>query len=151
MSELTQIKQDLEVLVRRVLVLENSQKVIKTRFGDIILNSDERYIGAIIDEDCRGYHIIRMPYNSDVLLTWTAAMDFAKVAGGELPDRVEGALLFARRKTGEFATEYHWTREQYAGNESSAWVQSFDYGGQDHRRKDFKYRFVLVRRIPIGD
>ncbi len=113
------------------------------------LRYGERYIGAILGDDGHGHHIIRPPYERDKQMTWNAAMEHAARDGAELPDRVESALLHAKREAGEFAEEYHWTREQLAGTESYAWIQSFDYGYQDSGHKDGEFRVVLVRRVAI--
>ena len=113
------------------------------------MNEGERYICAILDENGHGHHIIRLPYEPNKQLTWKKAMEYAAKKGAELPDRIEGALLFGKRKEGEYAEAYHWTREQDADYESCAWLQSFDYGGQLNIHKDYKYRVVLVRRVAI--
>lgn len=115
------------------------------------LRPGERLIATIIIPNGRREHIILMAkeVQTNKEMTWQAAMDFAKDAGGELPDRVESALLFATKEEGEFELDWYWTREQGAGFGSYAWVQSFDYGYQDDYRKDNKYRVVLVRRIAI--
>ena len=113
------------------------------------LHLGERHIGTILSDDGHGHHIIRLPYDQDKRLTWQEAMEYAEQEGAELPDRVEGALLYAKREADEYAAEYHWTREQLAGHESYAWLQSFGYGSQSLIHKDFKYRVVLVRRIPV--
>ena len=111
----------------------------------------ERLVATVITPNGRRDHIIRMApevQTSDEL-TWKAAMKFAKDAGGELPDRVEGSLLYATKEEGEFDRDWYWTREQYTDTESCAWLQSFDYGSQGIYHKGSKYRVVLVRRVAI--
>ncbi|MFA7278606.1 MAG: hypothetical protein WC100_00760 [Sterolibacterium sp.] len=113
------------------------------------LRYGERYVGAILGKDGHGHHVIRLPYERDKQLNWKDAMAYAAQEGAELPDRVESALLYAKREPDEYVAEYHWTREQDAGNESYAWLQSFLNGGQTIIHKDVKYRVVLVRRVAI--
>ncbi len=115
------------------------------------LADGERLVATIIAPTGRREHIIRMAaaVQTNDELTWKAAMKFAKDAGGELPDRVEGALLFATKEEGELEPDWYWTREQHAGDESYAWIQSFDYGGQTNSHKGDEFRVVLVRRVAI--
>lgn len=113
------------------------------------MQEGERYAGAIVRPDLTGYHLIRMPLTAANKMKWKAAMDYAAKTGGELPDRPEAALLYATREEGEFAEEWYWTREQHAGDDGSAWCQSFAGGSQINTHKGGQYRVVLVRRVPI--
>ena len=152
MITLDSIKSDLGSLTLRVAAFEsqNKRKTVATLVGDIDIQQDCVYVGLIVSADrAKSHHIIRLPYERDRLMTWNAAMEYAAQEGAELPDRVEGALLYAKRQAGEFADAYHWTREQGAGDESYAWIQSFDNGYQRSNHKGLKYRVVLVRRITI--
>jgi len=105
----------------------------------------EQYIGSIISADGKKReHIILLPgeltdENWDNCMTWAASI------GGELPDRVESALLFATLKD-QFAEEWYWTREQDAHGDSYAWVQDFGNGTQGYGRKSTKFRARAVRR-----
>ncbi|MFA7278607.1 MAG: hypothetical protein WC100_00765 [Sterolibacterium sp.] len=115
------------------------------------LNPGERLVATVITPNGRRDHVIRMAQEVQTSdeLTWKAAMKFAEDAGGELPDRVEGALLYATKEEGEFEPDWYWTREQDAGDESCAWLQSFSHGRQDNDHKGYQYRVVLVRRVAI--
>ncbi|WP_230407621.1 DUF1566 domain-containing protein [Undibacterium rivi] len=108
-------------------------------------NAGEQYVGSIISADGKKReHIILLPGeltgdNWDDSMTWAASI------GGELPDRVESALLFATLKD-QFHAEGYWTREQDAHDDGYAWMQSFISGNQNDIRKSVKYRARAVRR-----
>lgn len=127
----------------------NTETAITITFP--VLSEGERLVATIITPTGRREHIIRMAMavQTSAELTWQAAMDFAKDAGGELPDRVEGALLFQTKEDDEFTDDWYWTREQYAGDESFAWCQYFDDGDQYGFHKGNECRVVLVRRVAI--
>ncbi len=109
----------------------------------------ERYVGTIIRADGTGHHIYRLPIERGKKMKWAKAMEYAKEKGAELPDRVEGALMYATREDGEYEPEWYWTREQHAGYVDYAWCQDFGGGGQGDDRKDGDCRVVLVRRVAI--
>ena len=112
------------------------------------LNAGERYVGSIISANGeKREHIILLPGEIEAA-TWQDAMDFAAANGGELPDRVESALLFATMKD-EFKPEWYWTREQSANDDAYAWMQLFYYGNQVSYRKSSQYRARAVRRVSI--
>lgn len=113
------------------------------------LKEGETYVGAIIRADGSGHCIILMPDRPEKTMAWKQAIAYAKKAGGELPDRVEGALLYPQRDALEIESGWYWTREQYAGSDAYAWLQSFYNGLQISDRKDDAYRVVLVRRVAI--
>ena len=112
-------------------------------------NEGERYVGTIVRADGTGHHIYRLPIEHGKKLSWAKAMEYAKEQGAELPDRVEGALLFATKEDCEFEAEWYWTREQHAGYDACAWCQYFLDGHQDYSPKGYDFRVVLVRRVAI--
>ena len=147
---LQQIRSDLRALAERLDAYESKSVSIPGRMiTGFDLHPGERHIGTILDNDGHGHHIIRLPYDRDIRLTWQEAMEYAEQEGAELPDRVKGALLYAKREADEYAAEYHWTREQHAVDSGYAWLQSFDHGYQFSQPKSIKYRVVLVRRVFI--
>jgi len=112
------------------------------------LKKGEKHIGVIISADgTRREHVILLPGSTEDC-TWQEAMDWAKKQGGELPDRVEGALLFATAMNG-FKEERYWTRELRAANSVFAWYQRFSTGTQGYTSKSIKLRARAVRRSPI--
>jgi len=108
----------------------------------------ERYIGLVVSADgSKRHHIILLPGSVEDK-TWSEAMDWAKSIGGELPDRVEGALLYATMKD-EFKPQWYWTREEFASDSGSAWGQYFVNGFQDFSAKVNELQARAVRRLPI--
>ena len=112
------------------------------------LNVGEIYVGAIISADgSRNHHLILLP-DLAKNLCWKDAIAWAESIGGELPDRVESALLFVHVKD-QFDQEWYWTREKHAANSDLAWCQSFYNGYQYYYSKDLQLRARAVRRLVI--
>ena len=110
----------------------------------------ETYIGAIIKADGTGNHIILLPGDND-RAEWQAAMDWAKSIGGDLPDRVEQALMFSVHKD-LFKKDWYWSNTQHASYASSSWYQDFYVGMQSiqsNHIKSSELRARAVRRLPI--
>ena len=107
----------------------------------------EVYAGAIINPDGTSNHIILLAGDHEKT-TWQAAMDWAKEQGGDLPNRVESALLFNQSKS-EFQQDWYWTNETHAYNTEWAWFQDFYGGHQDNDDKDGKLRARAVRRVAV--
>jgi hypothetical protein len=108
----------------------------------------EKYIGTIISADgTRNHHIILLP-GAVSGKTWNDAKEWAASIGGELPDRCEGALLFATMKD-EFEEEWYWTREAHASGSGSAWCQYCSLGSQNTSGIGSKLRARAVRRLSI--
>ncbi|MDP3322677.1 MAG: DUF1566 domain-containing protein [Hydrogenophaga sp.] len=111
------------------------------------LKENEIYAGAIINPDGTGHHIILLDGDHEES-DWKSAMDWAKEQGGDLPNRVESALLFNQLKD-RFKDECYWTNEQHASHSYYAWSQSFGYGNQDYDGKGYEFRARAVRRLVI--
>lgn len=92
------------------------------------LKEGEVYIGAIINADGTGNHIILLP-DDKTLGNWQEAMDWAKDKGGDLPNRVEQALLFNQNKD-LFEEDWYWANTTVEGSADWAWCQAFLIGGQ---------------------
>ena len=112
----------------------------------INLKQGEAYVGTITTPGEYGsYHLILLPGDVSTA-NWAEAMKWAEEQGGELPNRVEGALLFATRKS-EFEEKWYWTRETHVDDDASAWCQHVGGGGQDDSHKDgYGCRARAVRR-----
>ncbi|TAK84332.1 MAG: DUF1566 domain-containing protein [Betaproteobacteria bacterium] len=110
------------------------------------LKDGEEYIGAIVGADGKGHHVILLP--GDEAGTHADMMASAKKRGGDLPDRVEQALLF-RDHRDKFQRDWYWSNTQRAGGSDYAWCQGFGYGGQDWHYVSHRFRARAVRRIPI--
>ena len=88
----------------------------------ITLAAGELYVGlALNDAGIATHHLILLPGEKESV-TWSAAKDWAKSIGGELPTRQEQSLLYANRKK-EFKSAWYWSCETYASHESCAWIQ----------------------------
>lgn len=111
------------------------------------LNDGERYVGTIVSVGgAHRYSLILLPGDA-AGATWEEQVKWAESIGGELPDRVEGALLFSIMKD-EFKPEAYWTRERPA-DAGWAWFQGFSNGIQGNTNVYNKLRARAVRREPI--
>jgi len=111
-----------------------------------ILNEGERYIGAIVSAEGIVTQIILLPGTTKA--DWPAAKNWAASLGGDLPTRVEQALLFATAQE-EFEPTYYWSNEQHASYSDYAWYQNFDNGYQSTDDTYNKLRARAVRRLII--
>jgi hypothetical protein len=111
------------------------------------LNEGEIYVGAIIAPDGTGHHVILLDGDHDDS-DWDASMAWAKSIGGDLPDRVEQALLF-KHLADRFKQSWYWSNTQHSGTSDSAWYQYFNYGNQGYSSKYYELRARAVRRSVI--
>lgn len=106
----------------------------------------EIYAGAIINPDGSGHHIIRLPGDNDPA-NWHEQMEWAKSIGGDLPDRIEQAMLY-KHFPEQFQKDWYWSNTQREAG--SAWGQGFYDGYQIWDTTDSKCRAVAVRRVPFN-
>ncbi|GGX01663.1 Lcl C-terminal domain-containing protein [Undibacterium macrobrachii] len=66
-----------------------------------------------------------------------------------LPNRREARLLSINTRDSFDVGDWYWTNEQHANSSDYAWMQSFDYGGQDYLPKSYEGRARAVRRLLI--
>lgn len=112
------------------------------------LNEGEKFVGVIVSADGKYRHaLILLPGEAEPN-NWQAQMGWAKSIGGDLPDRVESALLFATLPD-EFKPEWYWTNEQRAASSDSAWMQNFGLGYHYYYHNSHYHRARAVRRSPI--
>lgn len=111
-----------------------------------VLKKGEKYIGAILGADGKGHHIVLLP--GDERGDWKAMMAAAKKRGGDLPDRVEQALLYRDHKS-EFQKDWYWSNTPYAGDAGFAWDQDFGGGTQSCGNVSGSDRARAVRRVPV--
>ena len=111
------------------------------------LNEGEIYVGAIIKPDGTGHHAILLPGDNDDA-SWDDQMEWAKSIGGDLPDRVEQALMY-KSLPDQFKDDWYWSNTQHSGVSDCAWFQGFGNGHQyyDHKNNELSAR--AVRRSPI--
>jgi hypothetical protein len=111
------------------------------------LQEGETYIGATINADGTGHHTILLPGDNDDA-TWQAQMGWAKSIGGDLPTRIEQAMLYDKHKD-EFQSDWYWSNTQPASDSDYAWLQHFSDGLQHCYHKGYDFRARAVRRLPI--
>jgi hypothetical protein len=117
------------------------------RTAGIELQLGERYAGVLLNEDgTPSHHLVLLPGDADDI-TWSAAVEWAKAAGGELPTRREQALLFANAKSA-FEEAWYWSGQEYEEPGGSyAWYQDFGYGVQYYLHKGYEGRARAIRRV----
>ena len=112
------------------------------------LGEGEVYVGAIGDKNGDFYHLILLAGDNDDD-TWQAQLDWAKSIGGDLPSRVEQAMLWAGFRD-QFKKDWYWSNETHHDDSAYAWCQDFGNGYQSNDRKDGGYcRARAVRRLSI--
>ena len=112
-----------------------------------VLNEGEIYAGAIINPDGTGHHAILLPGDNDDA-SWDKQMEWAASIGGDLPDRVEQALMY-KNLPDQFEKEWYWSNTQHASDSGYAWYQSFYTGTQSSNHKSDELRARAVRRSVI--
>lgn len=111
------------------------------------LSEGETYIGAIGDKNGDVQHVILLPGDNDDD-SFADALQWAKSIGGDLPTRVEQAMLWAGHSD-QFQGEWYWSNETHHANSAFAWCQGFIYGNQTYGHKSTELRARAVRRLPI--
>jgi len=111
------------------------------------LKKGEVWICGMVQPGGRVVHTILMPGESKDL-KHQDAMAWAKKQGGDLPDRVEQAMLFRdHRKL--FQQRAYWSNTTNAGFSGDAWGQGFHDGGQHYWSKGNELLARAVRRETI--
>ena len=111
----------------------------------VTLAKGEKYICSIIRPDGMITHTILLPGDSDGA-SWADQMGWAKSIGGDLPDRVEQALLYELMPE-EFKESAYWSNTQHSGDSGFSWYQVFTSGYQYCLSKILKLRARAVRQI----
>jgi hypothetical protein len=141
------VKAEQEKLATMIAALEaEANKPTFFEYGGQLfpLKRGEIYVGTIITPSIK-FHLTKLPGESNPG-PWKDVNDWALAQGGELFDRVEGALLFQHLKA-EFKEEAYWTRETRKNDTAYAWYQYFGNGYQNLSLKGSKLRGVAVRRL----
>jgi hypothetical protein len=116
------------------------------------LAEGEIYIGAIGDKNGDVYHLVLLPGDND-RAPHATQVEWAKRIGGELPNKLEAAMLFSHAKDA-FEPAAYWTGETLIDpedpeNAAWAWCQDFLNGYQTSYHKILQLRARAVRRLPI--
>lgn len=111
----------------------------------LVLNDGEKYVGAITTPAGKTSHVILL--SGDVSKkNWNESLEWAKSIGGDLPDRMELALLYNFMRD-EFHQESYWSNTQHAAYSDCAWFQGFLNGNQTSDFKSAELRARAVRRV----
>lgn len=108
----------------------------------------EKFVGIVISADGKIKKRLYLLPGDNAAANWNDQTAWAESIGGRLPDRVEGALLFATMKD-EFRPEAYWTCEQHAADSYGAWAQWFYDGYQDYGNTNDELRARAVRSETI--
>ena len=111
------------------------------------LADGEIYIGAIGDAAGNLHHVILLPGDNDDA-THEAQIEWANSIGGDLPTRIEQAMLWADHRE-QFKKDWYWSNEIHHAESGWAWCQNFGGGYQSYDRKTSELRARAVRRLPI--
>ena len=112
------------------------------------LADGEIYVGAIGDALGNLHHVILLPGDSDDA-THESQLEWAKSIGGDLPSRIEQAMLWANHRD-QFKKDWYWSNETRHPESGWAWSQHFGRGRQLNRGlKGDELRARAVRRLPI--
>ena len=111
------------------------------------LADGEIYIGAIGDAAGNLHHVILLPGDNDDA-THEAQIEWAKSIGGDLPNRIEQAMLWANHRD-QFKKDLYWSNEIHHSESGWAWCQHFRYGDQSISNRRYELRARAVRRLPI--
>jgi hypothetical protein len=113
------------------------------------LAEGEVYVGAIGDKNGDFYHVVLLSGDNDDA-NWQAQMAWAKSIGGDLPNRIEQAMLWANHRD-QFQKAAYWSNTPDDDPDYSgwAWCQYFCNGCQYRDRQDVELRARAVRRLPI--
>ena len=105
------------------------------------------YVGAIGDAAGNLYHVILLPGDNDDA-THESQLEWAKSIGGDLPNRIEQAMLWARHRD-RFQNDLYWSNEIHDTESGWAWFQTFGHGSQTRGTRLSELRARAVRRLPI--
>jgi len=113
------------------------------------LLAGEEWVCAVIAKDGKTkYHLTLLPGDQDGA-DWDSQMAWAKGQGGDLPDRVEQALLYKYMHE-QFKEAAYWSNTPSKTNDGCAWFQGFYHGYQlSYGRKGLALRGRAVRRLVI--
>lgn len=136
---------DVAEMIARYKAQENPKAAFPITVEFPHLNHGERYIGTVINAIGKAEHVILLPGDNDAA-TWQEQMDWAASIGGDLPNRIEQAMLFDGFRD-EFQKEWYWSNTQHEGSPGFAWMQDFSDGGQLFNLKSGQLRARAVRRV----
>ncbi len=111
------------------------------------LAAGEIYVGASGDQHGNLHHVILLPGDNEDA-TWQEQLDWAKSIGGDLPNKVELAMLWNTCRD-QFQRDWYWSNQEWEMDPGSAWCQVFTNGYQYDTHEGALLRARAVRRLPI--
>ena len=128
--------------------MQVTQASAKAAFLAANLRAGEHYAGLLLGKNGEpDQHLVVIAVN-DTETNWAKQTEWAKGAGGELPNRRELNLLRANVRE-LFKDDWYWSNETHASDGSYAWYQTFYNGTQYDTLKSAALRAVAVRRFPL--
>lgn len=114
------------------------------------LAEGEIYIGAVGDKNGDYYHIILLPGDHEYD-THASATEWARSIGGDLPNRIEQAMLWANHRD-QFEQDWYWSNETHHRDSACAWCQGFNSGYQgSYHKGNGSCRARAVRRVSCAE
>ncbi|RQT74787.1 DUF1566 domain-containing protein [Burkholderia cepacia] len=110
------------------------------------LAEGEIYLGGFVNASGDVEHVILLP--GDIRATWHKAKEWAESLGGDLLNRYEQALAFAKHPD-LFEKTAYWSNAEDAEYPGWAWYQSFYGGNQIITHQHHELRARAVRRLSI--
>lgn len=104
----------------------------------------ETYIGFYSDKDGDRVDVWLLDGDNDGA-THEAQLEWAKSIGGDLPNRIELAILRAYYQD-KFKRDRYWSNEIHHSESGWAWYQGFNYGDQRTLSRTHEIRARAVRR-----
>lgn len=109
----------------------------------------ETYIGAVGDKHGNLHHVILLPGDNDEA-SQADQLAWAKSIGGDLPNKVELAMLWNTCRD-QFKKDWYWSNQTHEIYSEYAWCQNFLNGNEANFYVSAELRARAVRRIPFGD
>ena len=111
------------------------------------LAEGETYVGCIGDALGNMHHVILLPGDNDDA-THESQLEWAKSIGGDLPSRIEQAMLWANHRD-QFKKDWYWSNEIHHAESVWAWFQDFVLGSQRNTSRSSALRARAVRRVMV--
>jgi hypothetical protein len=113
------------------------------------LEDGEHYAGVILGKEGKpDHHLVLLPGEAQEA-SWSAARDWARDNGGELPTRRELALLYANMRE-HFERVWYWSSEPQEPRAQLVWGQNFTSGIQTMYGRQFRGRARAIRRLIVS-
>lgn len=127
--------------------LARSGQIFPLQIAAFNLRSEERWICTQINS-LKSYHLILLG-GDNPCACWEQQLLWAKHLGGDLPNRLELAILFQLAHE-EFEPTAYWSNETHIVDPNCAWYKHFDIGTQYGAGKHMTFRARAIRRQAVN-